>query len=396
MMNRDQTTAPGFNSYSAPAFYTLVECQVWHPTPYPPGGGNWRKCDGLHPPKPKVTPKLVPPPAPKAPRVEVTPPAAPAAPTPQQPEATAPPPAAAKPEPSPAVPPAPAPPIVAAPQADATTGSANPGNSAVIGQLKAISSEAVSSKFVVYSDIGFLLAGTVLTVMLVRRAVLLEAVYRPAVQERAVRTVQNVSAWIAKLNAEYETAEAERRHRAEWKRFERMPPARFAAFLKQQDAKVSRLHTWATRTDDQAERIEASDFAIPIVTRWRINHLRSHSEKFAADAITLFDDLERIKNLYADIEAARAVKTRDKAVADVRYLLGLLRSQSDTAAKSALSKLNRHRDADWMAGLPSDIEGAARTQAAKWLTFICGNDNINEARNALSKLLSILGPDWLT
>ncbi|CCD97621.1 hypothetical protein [Bradyrhizobium sp. STM 3809] len=355
-----------------PAFYNLIDVQCWHPTPYPRGGGQWRDCNTPRPQKPKAAPKAdaLPPPQPPA--------DAPATSAPEKPA-------------SPAVP-APVP----AHQNRADLSAAPQETTVGIAQLNGLSGDLFNGPYAIYSEITLATFGLVVSVLALRQAVVIHAYWAHTIEQRMILAAQRMRAAIVKTYADIEAADAERKRQAEWKRYERMRPARFAAEIRRRQDRITRLHDWAVRIEDQAERVEASGYRIPLFTRWRIDHLRQVSEKYAATALAEFDEVERIRSLYADIEAARIVKGRDKAWADVRCMLGLLSSKSDAAARSALRKLNRHRDFEWLAVLPHDLTGSARAQAVKLLSLITGTDNINEARNALARLLGLVGPHWLT
>ena len=222
------------------------------------------------------------------------------------------------------------------------------------------------------SETWLLTAAVVFTVVSAGRLIVWHAILSHKIREHIERGI-----------AEFTARRDEHIRHAEWNHYAKMPRHRFEAEVGKRNAEIDRFAEWAGRLYDQAERWEASWLYIP----WLVNYLRGRADSFVEAGHAAQDELTRIEALWAAIEAARATQQRDSAIANVRYLLGLIGSSSDAAASAALSRLYELRNTiEFFELAPRDLPFAVRAQAAKFLRLAAGTTSLNEARAALSKL----------
>jgi hypothetical protein len=186
------------------------------------------------------------------------------------------------------------------------------------------------------------------------------------------------------------TAQTKRQRDATFTRYEQMHPSTYAAEVKRRNLYIDRRAEWAKRLEEAAEWVESWRFQFPYLSRRYVELLRRESDKCIADGHAALDELEQCEVLWREICAARATKARDKDIAEVRCLLGLMASSTEAAAKAALNKLNRYRDIDWLNLIPNDLPLPVRAQAAKLCALAAGTNILNESRAALSRLRSLL------
>jgi hypothetical protein len=195
------------------------------------------------------------------------------------------------------------------------------------------------------------------------------------------------------------TRRDEAKRKAEWATVSRMSDKAVEAHARRLDQRVVNLNHRADACDHEADRLEASGLhAIPLLVPWIVAHWRAQGQRLAAQAEAASEELTAFLELSKEVAAAREVHRKDKRRADTRYLVRLVDSSDDTAAKSALDRLCLRGQIEWPDLTEKiQLDTAVREHVDKCLRVISATTSINEARAALKRLKAVLrqsGIEW--
>jgi hypothetical protein len=173
----------------------------------------------------------------------------------------------------------------------------------------------------------------------------------------------------------------------EWNYYARMNAAEFRGAIEALEAKSKHEEEAADRLETRVRR----GIRIPGGAR----SLYQEAQKRRAKSAKLFGEIERLKELRAEIEKQRAAQGGGPK--RVVGLMNRLTSGNRAEAEGALAELNQlGMGFDWDRLIPANLPEQARQMALKTLRLMASTSNVNEAQTAYGRVLKLLENHGMT
>ena len=173
----------------------------------------------------------------------------------------------------------------------------------------------------------------------------------------------------------------------EWNHYARMNAAEFRGAIEALEAKSKNEEEFADRLETRARR----GVRIP----GGAHSLYQEAQRRRVKSAKLFEEIERLKELRAEIEKQRAAQ--GGGAKRVVGLMNRLTSRDPAEAEDALAELNRlGMGFDWDRLIPANLPDQARQMALKTLRLMASTSNLNEAQTAYGRVLKLLENHGMT